>query len=343
MSITIARRMLFWTGVGMLWSNLAVRCLAQERFEYTQPEMGLPFRIVLYGPDRATADAAAAAAFGRVKELNDIMSDYDAESELGRLSRSSGEGRWVKVSADLWKVLQLSRALSERSGGKFDVTVGPCVNLWRKARREGRLPDPERLAKAQRSVGFQKMLLDPENHAVKLVAPEMRIDLGAIAKGYAVDEALAVLTSRGIHQALVAGGGDMAVGDPPPAKKGWRVKLQPLDTTNAPPAKYVLLARCGLGTSGDAFQKLEINGKRYSHIIDPFTGIGLTDHSLVTVIGPDCFTADPLATTVSVLGPEAGVRLVEATPGMVVRVVREPEERIQLYESKGFARYYEPE
>src|SRR6266571_5080342 len=107
-----------------------------QRFEYQQPQMGVPFRMVLYARDPATANSAAAAAFQRIKQFNDMMSDYDADSELSRLSRASGQGQEVPVSDDLWRVLQRAQALAERSGGAFDVTVGPLVNLWRKARRE---------------------------------------------------------------------------------------------------------------------------------------------------------------------------------------------------------------
>src|SRR2546430_283385 len=125
----------------------------------------------------------------------------------------------------------------------------------------------------------------------------------------------------------------MAAGVPPPRPKGWRIELAPLDAPTAPPAKFVLLSRAGLATSGDMFQKLEIEGKRYSHIVDPHTGIGLTDHSLVTVVAPDCMTANGLTTSVSVLGPERGLKLVEETPGAAAHVVRMPGDQIEMIES----------
>jgi FAD:protein FMN transferase len=312
-----------------------------SRFEYQRPQMGLPFRIVLYAPDSTTAAAAAEAAFKRLEQLNSIMSDYDTDSELSQLSRSSGEGRDVPVSDDLWKVLDRAQDLAHRSGGAFDVTVGRYVNLWRKARRENKMPDPARLAEAKQAVGYQHMRLDARRRTVRLVVPNMRLDLGGIAKGYGVDEALKALQNLGIKRALVAGGGDIAVGDPPPGKKGWRIELPPLDVTNAPPARFVLLSHAALATSGDLFQRLEIGGKRYSHIVDPRTGIGLTDHSLVTVIAEDCMTADSLTKVVSVLGPEPGAVLVERTAGAVVRVVRKPGEQVEVYESRRFSRFYD--
>jgi thiamine biosynthesis lipoprotein len=118
-----------------------------------------------------------------------------------------------------------------------------------------------------------------------------------------VDEALKVLRRLGINRALVAGGGDIAVAEPPPGARGWRIELAPLDAANAPPARFVFLSHAAIATSGDLFQRLEIDGKRYSHIVDPRTGIGLTDHSLVSVIAADCMTADSLTKVISVLGP----------------------------------------
>ena len=129
---------------------------------------------------------------------------------------------------------------------------------------------------------------------------------------------------------------------PPPGKRGWLIELPPLDATNAPPARYVLLANAGLSTSGDLFQRLEINGKRYSHIIDARTGIGLTDHSLVTVIAPDDFTADSLTKVMSVLNPREALQFLKGEKQIAVRIVRKPADKIEVYESRKFNRYYDP-
>jgi len=313
---------------------------APRRYEFQQPEMGVPFRIVLYAPTQNTAEGAAAAAFQRIKQLNDIMTDYDSDSELSRLSQTSGQDKEVQVSSDLWVVLEWAQQLAQRSHGAFDVTVGPCVNLWRLARRQQALPDPARLAKARLAVGYAKMQLDPSRHTVKLLAPNMRLDLGGIAKGYAVDQALKTLGRLGITSALVSGGGDMAVSDPPPDKEGWRIELPPLDASHAPPSRYLLLSHAGISTSGDLFQRLEINGLRYSHIIDPRTGMGLTDHSLVSVIAPDDFTADGLTKVASVLPPKEALKFIRQTPGAAVRIVRQPGAKVEVYES-AFRQFYE--
>ena len=287
------------------------------------------------------AQSAAKAAFDRIAQLNDILSDYDPDSELSQLSRTSGSGQKIKLSNDLWLVLQRAQDLSERSRGAFDVTVGPYVNLWRKARREKRMPDSDRLAEARKAVGYNHLRLDSKSHTAELLVPNMRLDLGSIAKGYAVDEGMRVLRQAGIHSALVAGAGDLAVSDPPPGKNGWRIEIAPLDAPDAPAKKFVLLKNVALGTSGDLFQRLEIDGKRYSHIVDPHTGIGLTDHSLVNAIAKDCITANTLATTASVLGPEKGLTLASKTPHAEIRILRKPNDTIEEFESGGFKKFYE--
>jgi FAD:protein FMN transferase len=298
--------------------------------------MGIPFRLVLFAENAATAQAAARAAFDRIAALNQVLSDYEDESELTRLSRTAGTGRPVPLSEDLWRVLARAQQMARRSGGAFDVTVGPYVQLWRRARRQRAMPEPSRLEAARQAVGFQHLRLDPARRTAALRRPKMRLDLGGIAKGYALQEALETLERHGISRALVTGGGDMVAGDPPPGKAGWQIEIAPLDTTNAPPARMVLLRRQALATSGDLFQRFEFGGQRYSHIVDPRTGIGLTDHSLVTVIARDGMTADALSTAVSVLGPDEGLRLVERERGAAVYLVRQPGAVLEQRASRRF-------
>lgn len=316
---------------------LAVTSRAEEklhRFEFSETEMGLPFRIVLYAKDSVSAQHASDAAFARVKQLNDILSDYDSDSELSQLWQTSGSGKAVKVSDDLWNVLTNAQSFSEKSGGAFDITVGPVVNLWRYARRVKRLPDPAKLAKARKAVGYRNIRLSTNEHTVQLLVPDMRLDVGGIGKGYALDQAMTVLKTNGISRALVSGGGDMAVSEPPPGKDGWKVELGEVETNG--PKEFVFIKNCGLATSGDMFQRLEIDGKRYSHIVDPRTGIGLTDHSLVTVIAPNAMTADATSKPVSVFGPIEGLKFVESIPGAAVRIVRKPQEKVEVVLSHNF-------
>ena len=275
--------------------------LRLQRFEFEEPQMGVPFRIVLFATNQTHAEKAADAAFARIAELNAIMSDYETDSELSKLSRSSEEGSpEVRMSEDLWRVLEPAQELAKETEGAFDITIGPCVALWRKARREQEFPDAARLENARRKVGYENLFLDKRNRSARLLRFGMRLDLGAIAKGYAADEALETLQNLGINRALVAASGDLALGDPPPGEKGWRVEIVGYDAPNGPPSAIVPLANCGVATSGDLFQRVEINGVRYSHIVNPFTCVGMTNHALATVIAKNCMTADSLATVMTI-------------------------------------------
>ena len=261
------------------------------RFEFAETHMGSEFKIVLYSTDEATARRASRAAFERIAALDAILSDYHPESELMRLCDQAG-GPPVAVSADLFDVLEQSRSMYERSGGAFDVTIAPVVRLWRRARRDRKMPDPEMLAKARALVGSDQMLLDARARTVQLMKPGMKLDVGGIAKGYACGEAIDVLRRSGVPSALVAGAGDIVVSDPPPDAAGWTIGIAPLEAPTAPPRQFLRLKNAAVSTSGDAERFVEIDGKRYSHIVDPQTGLGVVDRASVTVVARDGATAD---------------------------------------------------
>jgi thiamine biosynthesis lipoprotein len=293
--------------------------------------MAVPIKIVLYSGNSQLATKQAAAAFARFHALNAIMSDYDQQSELSRLSRSSGQGKAVKVSDDLWKVLAYAQTVSRQSDGAFDVTVGPLVHLWRRARRRRELPSAEQLAAARSLVGYRLVRLDPERRTVELLKAGMKLDLGGIAKGYAVDEALAVLRSGGTASALVDAGGDLGLGDPPPGQPGWRIGLTPLGGTK--PVQYLVLSRLAVSTSGDDVQFVELGGRRYSHVVDPRSGMALTDHCRVTIVMPNGMAADALSKAVAVLGPERGIELLEKTADAAALLLRAPQGKAERVES----------
>jgi len=306
------------------------------RFEFSQPQMGVPWRIVLYARDTNTAARAARVGFLRVAQLNRILSDYETDSELNRLCDQSGTGKVVTVGPDLWNVLERAHLMARQTQGAFDPTVGPVAALWRKARRESALPNTAVLDETLERVGYDKMILHPDSHSVELTMKDMRLDLGGIAKGYALDEALKTIQAMGLPRILISAGGDMVAGEAPPGRKGWRVEIAPLDLPEAPPARFVWLRHMALATSGDVFQHLDIGGIRYSHIVDPRTGVGLTDRSLVTVIARTAMTADSLATAASVLGPRDGLELVEDTPFASAYLVRRPGDRLEVRASPHF-------
>lgn len=331
--------------LGCAWLAGCVHRQPLARYEFQRPQMGLPFRIVLYARDGERATNAAEMAWSRIAELNSILSDYDENSELSRLSRTSGREEKVLLSWDLGNVLAEAERISRISDGAFDVTVGPYVQLWKRARRQRELPPADRLQAARAAVGWQFVKLESTGLSVHplaatLLRPNMRLDLGGIAKGYALEQAAAVLRDQGVVSFLVSGGGDMVVGEPPPGEAGWRVEVGALDVTNAPPSRKLSLKHTALVTSGDRFQRVEIGGVRYSHIVDPRTGLGLTDHSLVTLIGPRGMTVDALSKLVSVLGPDRGLALLrEHFPDVEALCVRQPADRLEVSETPGFRRW----
>lgn len=310
---------------------------ARTRHTFTEPHMGTLFRIVLYAPDEETAKKATTDAFARIASLNGIMSDYDKSSELMRLSARAG-GPPVPVSAELFFVLSKAQEVSRKSDGAFDVTVGPAVKLWRTARKKRKLPDPKKLAAARALVGWRNIRLDKEKRTVQLLKAGMQLDLGGIAKGYAADEALAVLKKHGIDRALVAAGGDIAVSGPPPDADGWKIAIATLPGEKEP--GRLILHHAAVSTSGDAEQFVEIDGKRYSHIVDPRTGIGLVGRMSATVAARRGVDADSLTKVIAVLGPEKGIEIIESYKGVSARMVRKKGDQFETIVSRDFPKLH---
>jgi thiamine biosynthesis lipoprotein len=304
-----------------------------RRFRFAEPHMGTRFEIVCYARDEITSREAARAGFARVAELNAIMSDYQPTSELMRLCAKAG-GPPVKVSEDLFTVLLRAQEVSRRSDGAFDVTVGPIVRLWRQARRTQRLPDAARLAAARALVGYRNVELSEKERTVRLLKPGIQLDLGGIAKGYAADCVLEVLRKHGIERALVAAGGDLAMSGPPPGQKGWAVAIAPLEGKDD--GRRLILAHAAVSTSGDAEQYVEIDGVRYSHIVDPRTGLGLVGRMSATVVAPSGIQSDSLTKVVAVLGAERGFKILQAEKGVSARLVRKTDKGTEVEVMPGF-------
>jgi thiamine biosynthesis lipoprotein len=298
--------------------------------------MGTLFRIKVYAVDSAAAQAGFRAAFDRVAELDNKLSDYKPESELNRLSQTAVL-RPVKVSSDLFDVLERAQAIAARSNGAFDVTLGPLTHLWREARKQGHPPDASAIREALAHCGFRKLHLDRVNHTVKLKESGMQLDLGGIAKGFAADQALSVLSGKGFCCVLVAASGDLAFSNPPPGEPGWKIGVDSLDAARQPFTKTLMLANAAVSTSGDAEQHLDDGGRRYSHIIDPQTGMALTSRITVTVIAPTGTEADGETKVVSVLGRKKGLAYIETQPRLAALVVERPANGpVKLFQSTRF-------
>ena len=271
------------------------------RFTYTEYLMGVDARLIVYAPDKVTAEKACAAAFERIAQLDAMMSDYRQDSELMRLCDKAG-GPPVRISPELMKVFKRAREVSDLTAGVFDITVGPLVQLWRAARKSAVLPSPSEIEAARKLVGWDKVVLDERHRTAQLLVPGMKLDLGGIAKGYADDEAQKVLRKHGIASALVEMGGDIVVSDAPPGTDGWTIQVPNAEGGDKP--SEIHLKNCAISSSGDTEQFVIIGGKRYSHVVNPITGWAETDRAQVTVIARDGLTSDPLTKAMLLIGDE---------------------------------------
>jgi len=260
--------------------------------------MGSQARLVLYARDGARAGAAAEAAFARIAALESAWSDWDEGSELRRLERDARPGEWREVSADLALGLGTALRLATETAGAFDPTVGPLTRLWRAARAAGSPPDPAAIAAARERVGLPNVEFDPGRSRVRFRRAGVELDLGGIGKGLAADEALRAIEGEGLVRALVVIGGDVAAGEPPPGRTGWRIGIG--DPERGEAIEEIEIARAGISTSGDAEQHLDVDGVRLSHILDAARGEPLEDQPKVTVLAPRAATADAWATAISV-------------------------------------------
>lgn len=286
-------------------TQLELDAQAAARHTFTHYQMGTQFRIILYSPSEARAQTLAQAAFQTLDQLNARLSDYLPESELNQLCAKAGTASKSSVSADLWQVLRLSKKISRKSKGTFDVSIGPITKIWRKAFQQRSFPADSTIREALQKVNYKWIRIDPNAPRVALLKEGMQLDLGGIAKGYAADKMAEIFREAGHTQFLIDAGGDLLLGAPPPEKEGWKIAI-----ANQSGQAPTPLSHCAVATSGDTYQFLEWEGKRYSHIIDPRTGYGLINQWQVTVIAPTAALADALASAVSVLGEKKGNRLV---------------------------------
>lgn len=287
------------------------------RIEAERPLMGTLFKVVTYSTDRPTALLVIDQAFAKAEHLSTLATDYDPDSELNQLS-DSPTGVPVAVSKPLFDLLERAKNIAILTQGAYDPTLGSMTQLWRETSRSRTLPDPETLEKARTASGYSALLLDPIASTATLTKPHLRLDLGGIAKGYAADLIHDHLAASGLPQTLVAAGGDLRLGDPPPEKEGWQVALRTFALT---PTGTLTLKNCAISTSGDLHQRVIIDRIKYSHIIDPMTGLGFAEQKAASVIAPTATLTDPLATAACVHPDPA--KLLEKFPQASFRILVE--------------------
>lgn len=263
--------------------------------------MGTEFKILIDNDIEENSSIAAKAAFDEAKRLNSIFSDYDADSELSKLSNSSFDNRKVRLSEELFEVLEFSKSLAKKTEGAFDPTLGQLSRLWRISRFRKSLPTNTSIERAMNSVGYQHLNLNKSLKEATLLKSGIILDLGGIAKGYTADRMMLVLKKMGFSRCIIDAGGDLTVGKRPRKKSGWEIQI---GGQKHPDLPMLTLENCSVATSGDSTQFIQIDDKKYSHILNPNTGYGLEHLSQVTVIARDGMSADSLATALSVLGPK---------------------------------------
>ncbi|GGD42364.1 hypothetical protein GCM10011514_02900 [Emticicia aquatilis] len=273
--------------------------------------MGTMFRVVVYASDSALARDITKKAYVRLDELNMVLSDYREDSEVNTLCRTSGSGQYVKVSADLWNILQASAKAAQLSEGNFDVTIGPLTQLWRRMKRQKQLPTPTQISEAKAKIGIDKIVFNEKNQSVMLNTKGMRLDFGGIGKGFAEDEMMKVLKENGIKSALIEAGGNIVVSNSPTdSPTGWEIIINK--------EKY-FLKNCGISTSGDAYQFVEIEGKKYAHILDPKTGIGYAEPHQVSIIAKDGTISDWLSTALYLMPTDSGRKLAKKLKAKAIK------------------------
>jgi FAD:protein FMN transferase len=292
------------------------RAAMGEKYSFERELMATRFIIVCYTDDQEVAKIAAESAFVIGEKMNAMASDYMPSSELNQLV-----GKPINTPIPLtplfYEILNDSREMAVATHGCFDPTLGPLTKLWRETRRNKQLPDSEKLAAARSAVGWEKFTLDKKTQSVTLLNKNMSFDLGGIAKGYVADLMLESLVAAGLKQSMITAGGDIRLGEPPPGREGWNVAVRTFEP--AKPDDILTLSNAAISTSGDLYQSVEIDGVNYSHILNPKTGLGLTQRIAATVIADQAKLSDAIATAACVMGESSDTEF-KKIPG--VRDVR---------------------
>lgn len=296
-----------------------------------RPVMGTEASITIYAADPAPAYDAAAKALDEIERLEAVLSDYDPESELMRLC-AADHAEPVPVGRDLYEALTLALDLARRTRGLYDPTVGAYTHLWREAKARGTRPTDAALSAARARVGWQQVELHPPTRSVRFRVEGMQLDLGGFGKGYAAQAAWAMLGMAGFSRCLVDVGGDIVAGAPPEGQAGWTIMLE-----GAPP---LVIRDRAVAASGPGERGVEVEGIAYGHILDPRTGLAVTNGQSSVVIAPDAASADVFATVLCILPIDEGLATAAGTDG-VEAGVRLPDEALRT--TPGFATYRAPE
>lgn len=329
-----------------LISGCSPQTKALTRHEFSHLAMGVRINAVVYASDEHAARVSVAAAFAEISRLDQLLSDYRPDSQLSLVNGRAGQGFGLgitEIDPAFAEVLRDSLVVAERTGGAFDPSVGPVVQLWRTARKEQRLPDTAAISAAVACVGWRDIELSgvPKHPTLALRKPGMKLDPGAFVKGYAAQRAVELLRARGIDHAMIAIAGDISCSFPPPGERGWRIAVSHGGSTpdQGRPDRLLtlVLSNQSVSTAGDTEQFIEIDGTRYSHIVDPRTGLGLTNRAAATVVSRNATIADSLDTGLCVAGIDRFEEIMAQFPGCEARLeARSPDGNLVSKETPEF-------
>ena len=271
-----------------------------RKFSYSEMKMGSAFNLIIVSADSNKANHLARKSYELVDSLNHIFSNYDSSSELSKINASAGLLPY-KMSSAMLDLVQKSQYAYIQSKGAYDISIGPLSSLWRNARKAKLFPEASTVLATKKLVGLNQVKINKRLGTIFLPNANMQLDFGGIAKGYIAQWVINFLKANGIQQALVDAGGDIVMSGAPLNQQGWLIGVNLPETTDDLLNKKLQLSNCSVATSGDVFQFIEYKGVKYSHIINPLTGYGVTNLRNVTIVAKTGATADWLATACSIL------------------------------------------
>ena len=318
---------------------VSITAHAQEsRFSFSEQKMGSPLNIIFYAQDSVIANKQARACFQLIDSLNHIFSNYDSSSELTSINNNAGIAKNI-ASPLMWELIMQSKEAFIKSKGAYNIAMGPLTQLWRTARRLKQFPNQVQIKNKLLLCDFNKIQFNNQDHSIYLSAKGMQLDFGGIGKGYIAQKVVDYLKKEGVTASLVDAGGDIVFGDAPPNKKGWIVGVnQPEKSDDLLPEK-LQLHNMSVATSGDVYQFIEHAGKKYSHIINPLTGYGVTSLRNVTVIANNGADADWLATACSILPINEAKRLALSLHAELL-ITERVNNQLKRNNTKGFDKYW---
>ncbi len=287
-----------------------VGCSKPPLFKKTKILMDTFSEISCSSSDKKSALKAIDDAFEEIKRIEGLFNRYDVESEVSRINKLAGS-KEIRINPEVFELIERCIFYSKLSKGNFDITVAPLVDIWTSGRKNNSMPDTEMIDSALEHVGYQNIVLDRNGMSMRFLDKDIKVDLGGVVKGYAVDKAKEVLSSRGIENALVNIGGNISSLGNPPSKETWQIGIRhPRDKNKI--IHTLSLDNRAISTSGDYERFFILDGKRLSHIIDPHNGRPSEGIMSVTVVSDSAEKADFLSTAVFVMGIRNGLELVES-------------------------------